>query len=105
MSYCIIKTTTSNEAEAELIAKHLVENKLTACCSVIPKIKSIYIWKGSLSSDSEALIIMKTRLELYSQIEKEIKKLHKYENPEIICIPIIKGSEEYLSWIDEQTAK
>ncbi len=103
MTYCIIQSTTANEEEAKKIARHLVEKKLIACCSIIPTVTSIYRWKDEITEDNEVLMIMKTKAELYSKVEKEIKKLHSYEVPEIICIPINAGSKEYLNWIDEQT--
>ncbi len=102
MTYCIIQATAANEEEAQKIAKHLVEKKLIACCSIIPKVTSIYTWRGEISEDNEALMIMKTKTQLYSQAEEEIKKLHSYEVPEIISIPINTGSKEYLSWLEEQ---
>ena len=103
MTYCIIQTTASNEEEAKKIAKALVEKKLIACWSIIPKVYSIYTWQNSLCEENESLMIMKSKTELYSQIEKEIKELHSYEVPEIISIPINAGSKEYLNWIEEQT--
>ena len=103
MTYCIIQSTTANEEEAKKIARHLVEKKLIACCSIIPTVTSIYRWKDEITEDNEVLMIMKTKAELYSKVEKEIKKLHSYEVHEIICIPINAGSKEYLNWIDEQT--
>ncbi len=102
MTYCIIQATATNEEEAKKIAKHLVEKKLIACCSIIPKVTSIYTWQGKINEDNESLMIIKTKTQLYSQIEEEIKKLHSYEVPEIICIPINTGSKEYLSWLEEQ---
>ncbi len=103
MTYCIIQATTANEEEAKKIAKHLVEKKLIACCSIIPKVTSIYTWKGEINEDNEALMIMKTKTQLYSQVEEEIKKLHSYEVPEIICLSVQAGSKDYLNWISEQT--
>ncbi len=103
MTYCIIQSTAANEEEAQKIAKHLVEKKLIACCSIIPKVKSIYTWRGEINEDNEALMIMKTKTQLYSQAEEEIKRLHSYEVPEIICISVQAGSKDYLHWISEQT--
>lgn len=103
MTYCIIKSTAANKEDAELIAKHLVEEKLIACCNIIENVTSVYNWNNKLNQDSEVLMIMKTKTQLYAKIEEEIKKLHKYDIPEIICIPIISGSKDYLNWIEEQT--
>ncbi len=103
MTYCIINTTTSSEEEAKKIANHLVEKKLIACCNIIPKITSIYTWNNRLNEDTEALMIMKTKTELYNTVEEEIKKLHSYEVPEIICTNIENGNKEYLNWINDNT--
>ncbi len=103
MTYCIINCTTANEEEAKKIAKHLIEKKLIACATIMPKVNSIYVWNNQLNEDTESLMIMKTKTELYSKTEEEIKKLHSYEVPEIICIPILTGSKEYLNWIEEET--
>ena len=103
MTYCVINCTTANIEDAKEIAKHLVENKLIACCNIIPSITSVYNWENELCCDEEYLMIMKTKTSLFKKVEKEIKKMHKYETPEIICLPITAGSKEYLSWVSEQT--
>ncbi len=103
MSYCIVQCTTSNKEEAVKIAKSLVKKKLIACCNIIPAVTSVYKWKNKLQEYTEVLMIMKTETALFSHIETEIKKLHSYDIPEIICTPIINGSREYLDWLDEQT--
>ena len=103
MSYCIIYCTTANKEDAIEISKHLVREKLIACCNILPNVTSVYEWKNEMCIDEEYLLIMKTKSELFKNVEKEIKKLHKYETPEIICTPIENGSKEYLSWVDEQT--
>ncbi len=103
MTYCIINCTTANKEDAVKIAKHLVEKKLIACCNIIPSVTSVYEWDNKLNTDEEALMIMKTKTELYKTVEDEIKKLHKYENPEIICTPITNGSNKYLNWVSLQT--
>ena len=103
MTYCVINCTTANIEDAKEIAKHLVENKLIVCCNIIPSITSVYNWENELCCDEEYLMIMKTKTSLFKKVEKEIKKMHKYETPEIICLPITAGSKEYLSWVSEQT--
>lgn len=103
MTYCTINCTTANKQEAIDIAKHLVEKKLIACCNIIQQVTSVYEWENKLCCDEEYLMIMKTKTSLFTQVELEIKQLHKYDTPEIICIPIINGSKEYLSWINKQT--
>lgn len=103
MTYCIINTTTSSKQEAKDIAKVLIENKLIACCTIIENAESLYCWDAKLNDEKEVLMIMKTKTELFGKVEEQIKKLHSYEVPEIICTPVIAGNKEYLNWIEEQT--
>lgn len=103
MAYCIINCTTKNKEEAIYIAKSLVERKLIACCNIVPSITSVYEWKNDLCCDEECLMVMKTKTELFNEVEIAIKELHTYDTPEIICIPINNGSSEYLSWVNKQT--
>ena len=103
MAYCIINCTTRNKEEAIYIAKSLVERKLIACCNIVPSITSVYEWENDLCCDEECLMVMKTKTELFNEVEITIKELHSYDTPEIICIPINNGSSEYLSWVNEQT--
>lgn len=102
MTYCIINCTTATKEQAVEISKHLVDKKLIACCNIIPAVTSVYEWNDKLCSDEECLMIMKTKTQLFKQIETEIKQLHSYEIPEIICIPVSEGSYEYLNWIDKK---
>lgn len=103
MTYCIINCTTKNKEEAIYIAKSLVKRKLIACCNIVPSITSVYEWENELCCDEEYLMIMKTKTELFNEVEIVIKELHTYDTPEIICIPINNGSSEYLSWVNGQT--
>ena len=105
MSYCVIYCTTATKEDAIAISKHLVKEKLIACCNILPNVTSVYEWKNEMCIDEEYLLMMKTKEELFPQIEQKIKKLHKYETPEIICMPIKDGSKEYLDWIMAQTNK
>ncbi len=103
MTYCIINCTTANKEDAVNIAKQLVSKKLIACCNIIPSITSVYEWNNELCCDEECLMIIKTKTSLFGQVKEEIKKFHKYEVPEIICLPIINGNKDYLDWIEQQT--
>jgi len=101
---CIIFCTASSEAEGERIAAALVEKKLAACCNIIPDIKSVYRWKGQVESAEEVLLVIKSTSELFSQIKKYIIDLHSYDVPEILAIPVVDGSEEYMEWIRTSTS-
>lgn len=103
MTYCVINCTTANKEDAVNIAKQLVSKKLIACCNIIPSISSVYEWNNELCCDEECLMIIKTKTALFDKVKEEIKKLHKYEVPKIICLPIINGNKDYLDWIEQQT--
>ena len=100
-SYIQITTTTETKKEAEKIAQYLVEQKLAACVQITGPIASTYRWKGKVETANEWLCLIKTREDFYNKVEKAIKKLHSYETPEIFAVPIIKGSSEYLSWLND----
>jgi periplasmic divalent cation tolerance protein len=101
-SYIQISTTTETKEQAENIAQYLVETKLAACVQITSPITSIYRWKGKVETANEWLCLIKTKEELFEQVEATIKKLHSYETPEIIAVPIVKGSKEYLIWLDDE---
>jgi len=100
-SYIQVFTTTETKEEAEKIAQYLAEQKLAACVQITGPIASTYRWKGKVETAQEWLCLIKTREDLYDKVEKAIKELHSYETPEIIAVPIVKGTSEYLSWLDD----
>ena len=85
------------------ISSAVVEEKLAACASVIPGLSSIYWWKGELCRESELLLVMKTRADLFDSLKERILSLHPYELPEIVALPIAAGHEPYLKWIAAST--
>ncbi len=102
-TYIQISTTTETKEQAQKIARYLVEQKLAACVQISGPIESTYRWKGKVETASEYLCLIKTRTSLFKKVEAAIKKLHPYETPEIIATPIVKGSREYLNWLDDET--
>ncbi|OIP35729.1 MAG: cytochrome C biogenesis protein CcdA [Deltaproteobacteria bacterium CG2_30_43_15] len=103
ITYITILITASSEEEAGRIGKTLVEEKLVSCANIIPKIRSIFSWKGEICDEDEVLMILKSKESLFRQIEDRVKTLHSYEVPEIIALPIHSGSEDYLRWIEAVT--
>ena len=101
MEYIIVFITVPNFDVGEKIGSTLVEEKLAACVNITSQIKSLYFWKGNVENDSEYLLIIKTRKDKFENLEKRVKEIHPYEVPEIVAIPIILGSKDYLDWIDE----
>lgn len=101
--HIVVFITVSSPEEGERIAKAVVEKRLAACVNIIPGLRSVYRWQGKVCDDKELLLVAKTTETLFDRLEKEVKSLHSYKVPEIIALPIIKGSDGYLSWIDENT--
>jgi periplasmic divalent cation tolerance protein len=101
MSFIQVMTTTETKEQAQVIAGHLVEQKLAACVQILDGIESTYLWKGNIECTNECLCLIKTRKDLFEQVEVAIKKHHPYETPEIIAMPIVTGSADYLKWLDE----
>jgi len=104
-SYIQITTVTETKEQAQTLAQHLVETKLAACVQITGPITSIYRWKGKVENTKEWLCLIKTRDDLYDKVEAAIKSLHPYETPEIIAVQIVKGSKEYLNWIDGELGR
>lgn len=104
MKNCVIYCTVPNEFNANLIASTLVEEKLAACVNILPSVTSVYMWENIVQTDNELLLIIKTQEEKFEALEAKIKELHEYSVPEIIAVPIVKGSEEYQKWIVKETS-
>lgn len=102
--YCIIFVTCPSDKTAKKkIANILLKEKLVACINIIPKVKSLYWWKGKIEKSDEILMLIKSKIKLFDEIKEKIKKNHPYEVPEIFYIKIEKGLEKYLEWINEVT--
>ncbi len=100
----IVYTTLSDIKDARKLAHGLVEEQLVACVNIIPNVESVYSWKGEIKEDSECILICKTVDENVKKTIKKIEKLHPYELPAIVVIPIVGGLKNYLEYINNQTA-
>jgi periplasmic divalent cation tolerance protein len=103
MDEIVVFITVSNEDEATRIAKALVGARLAGCVNLIKNIRSIYNWQGKVEDETEVLMIVKTQKPLFDSLMKKVKELHSYTVPEIIAMPIVEGSEDYLKWLREVT--
>lgn len=90
---------------AQGIAKCLLEQSLAACVNILPGVTSLYKWKGIIESDTEFLMLIKTETRCLPELQTTIRKLHGYELPEIIDVPITGGLKDYLNWISESVKK
>jgi periplasmic divalent cation tolerance protein len=101
--FILVLTTVPEEKIGDEIGRILVEEKLAACVTVSAAARSFYRWEGKNCADKEYILFIKTRASLFERLEARIKALHPYKVPEIIALPIEKGSKDYLGWLDEGT--
>ena len=97
-------TTVGSHREAERIAAQLVDDRLAACVQIVGPVSSIFRWHDAIETSQEWLCLVKTTRDRFPAVEKQIRALHSYEMPEIIAVPIIAGSSDYLTWIDREVA-
>ena len=103
MDTLVVLVTASSQEEALLIGRRVVEKKLAACVTVVPKVISVFEWDGSVCEEHEWLLVMKSNAGAYGALEAEVKTLHSYDVPEILALPVVKGSSEYLAWVKAMT--
>ena len=99
----VVLITASQEEEAATIAKTLIDERLAACVNIVKDIRSLYRWQGAVEDEGEVLMVVKTQERLFENLKNRVQQLHSYSVPEIIALPIVKGFENYVQWIKEET--
>ena len=100
-NHIVVFITAGSAEEADKLSRGLVEEKLAFCVNAVPAVKSTYYWEDKLCVDEEILLIVKTRNELFEKLEAWVRSNHSYSVPEVIALPIVKGSAPYLKSIDD----
>jgi periplasmic divalent cation tolerance protein len=100
----IVFSTCPDGGVAESLARALVEASLAACVNILPGLKSIYHWNGSVQSDEEVLLMIKTTGACFPALRERLVELHPYEVPEVVALPIVDGHHAYLRWIESAAA-
>ena len=98
-SYIVILVTSKDKREAEKIAQLLLDERLIACANIVNPVSSFFHWSGKIERAEECLIVMKSRMDLFSQVAERVKGLHSYEVPEVLALPIVEASKVYLDWM------
>ena len=98
----VLLITTATKEEAHSIAELLLNRRKAACVNIVPRLDSLFRWQDKLESTQESLLIVKSRASLVPKIVELVKRVHSYEVPEVIALPIISGNEDYLKWIDSE---
>lgn len=97
----VVLITASSEKEAQKIGNKLIKENLVACANIIPGIQSIFKWKRDVCQEEELLLILKSKMDKLDDIITMVKRMHSYQVPEIIALPIVGGAEDYLQWMEE----
>jgi len=97
----VVLVTAASRRECRKIARHLVEAKLAACVNITQAVESLYRWEGKIADEKEFVLLIKSTRDLFPEIKAEISRIHSYHTPEIICLPIIDGSRNYLQWLSD----
>ncbi|HEX9137818.1 MAG TPA: divalent-cation tolerance protein CutA [Nitrospirota bacterium] len=101
----IVLITASSEDEAAKIGSALVDEHLAACVNIVPEVRSLFFWEGKTQDGRELLLICKSRQPLLGRIIARVKSLHSYTVSEVIALPVVGGSEDYLRWLREATGE
>ena len=102
----VVLVTCGSAKEARRIARSLVEQRLAACVNILEvPVRSIYRWKNKVESAKESLLIIKSSRKRFAGLQGAIRKLHSYDVPEFIALPVTEGSTKYLSWLNESVGK
>ncbi len=96
----VVFMTAANGEEASRLAEMLVGAHLAACVQILPEMESVYRWQGKIERQAEVLLLVKTTVEKFDELEREVRALHSYDTPEIIAVPVTAGSESYLRWLN-----
>lgn len=100
-SCVVVMVMTASREEAEKISKRLLEERLIACANILGPASSLFRWAGQIERAEEYALLMKSRLDLFESIAETVRTLHSYEVPEIVALPILKGSAAYMDWVEE----
>ena len=100
--YIQVVTTTAKKEDCEIIARTLVEKRLAGCVQIMGPILSTYWGKDNVETAEEWICFIKSKKDLYGELERSIREVHPYETPEIIAMPIIAGSKDYLKWLSNE---
>jgi periplasmic divalent cation tolerance protein len=95
----VVLSTCGSEEEAERLARLLVDRRLAACVSIVPRMRSIYRWNGAVESSEEWLLLIKSSRPRFAQLRAALEGAHSYEVPELLALPVVDGASGYLNWL------
>ncbi len=99
----VVLVTCASRAQAKRLSTHLIRRHLAACVNVVPMVDSVFWWRGKVEHARETLLIIKTTPQAFERLKAEVVRLHSYDTPEIIALPIVRGHKPYLTWVRAST--
>ena len=99
----VVFTTCGSEEEARKLASVLIEKHLAACVNITAPVISVYRWKGVVEEAKEWMLIIKSRRERFDDLRIVLEAAHSYELPEVLAVPVVDGSPNYLAWVEAET--
>lgn len=99
----VVVTTLASEPEAVAFVSALLERRLIACGTILPRARSLYRWDGKVADESEVVVLLKTRTARLDALEMAFDELHPYKVPELLALPVVAGNAKYLEWIGAET--
>ena len=103
--FILVFVTTGSAPEAECIAEALVSERLAACVNIVPQVDSVFRWEGRIDRAREVLLIIKTTRAAISALIPAVRRLHPYDVPEVIALPIVRGLPAYLAWVGKSVSR
>lgn len=100
----VVFTTLGSEADARALVNALLEARLIACGTLLPGARSIYRWEGRLTEEAEVVVLLKTGAAKWAALRAAVERHHPYQVPELLALPVSRGSQPYLSWLANEVA-
>ena len=101
MTNILVFLTVASKKEAKKIMRILLDRHLIACANLLGPVESQFWWKGKIEEAKETMVVMKSDDKLFQKLSETIKHVHSYEVPEILAVPIVKGWQPYLRWLND----
>ncbi|MBM3738750.1 MAG: divalent-cation tolerance protein CutA [Acidobacteria bacterium] len=101
----VVFSSCSSQEEADRVARHLVEQRLAACVTTVPGASSTYWWQGQVEQSAEIVLIIKSSRPRFPKLQEELRRIHSYQVPEVIALPIADGAQDYLDWLGRELEK
>jgi periplasmic divalent cation tolerance protein len=101
--FVVALTTLGSPEQARQLVRRLVDQRLIACGTIVPRATSVYRWRGQVTEEEEVVVLLKTARSRWQALEAAVKAQHPYEVPELLALPVTAGLDRYLDWIDSET--